>query len=70
MENTIVADNLTRAEAAAFLRIPEATLAFYAVRRKGPRFYKIGKRCVYRRSDLESYLASAPAGGAPVAVEV
>lgn len=58
-------DNLTRAEASAFLRIPEKTLSYWAVRRKGPRFSKIGKRVIYQRRHLQQFLDAAPAGGDP-----
>jgi hypothetical protein len=63
MEN--LPDLLTRAEAAAFLRTPAQTLSYWACRRQGPRFTRIGRRVVYRRTDLEAFIDSSPAGGAP-----
>ena len=60
-----VPDVLTRSEAAQFLRVPPATLCYWATRRQGPRFAKLGKRTVYRKADLERFIDSCPAGGTP-----
>lgn len=53
-------ENLTRNEAASFLGVAPKTLANWAsTGRVGIPFYKVGPRSVvYRRSDLEAYLAS------------
>ena len=53
-------DALTRNEAALILGVAPKTLANWAsTGRVGIPFYKVGPRAVvYRRSDLEAYLAS------------
>ena len=51
-------DILDRKEAAAFLRIGKNTLAAWACRRFGPPFVRVGRRIVYRRSDLNQWLDS------------
>lgn len=53
-------DNLTRNEAAAYLGVAAKTLANWAsTGRVAIPFYKVGRRAVlYRRSDLDAYLAS------------
>jgi hypothetical protein len=43
---------LTTPEASAFLKLAVATLEGYRVSGYGPPFVKIGRRVVYRRSDL------------------
>lgn len=60
-----VTDVLTRIEAAAFLRVPPATLAYWAIRRRGPRFSRLGRRVVYQRRHLQEFLDGSLAGGAP-----
>ncbi len=50
---------LDRDQAAAYLRLSPRTLDTWAVRRSdGPPFCKLGKRVVYRRSDLDSWAAA------------
>lgn len=46
---------LTRAEAAARLKLPAKTLAEWASRGKGPRFAKIGRWTRYRLRDLVAW---------------
>ena len=58
---------LTQDQAAAILNLENArTLSAWRVRRIGPKWINIGKRCIrYRRMDLESYIEScavSPAG--------
>lgn len=43
-------------EAAERLRTPEATLAYWRHIGVGPTWAKVGRRVVYRQSDLESWL--------------
>lgn len=38
----------------------EAVLANLRSKRRGPKFYKVGKKIVYRRMDIEAYLFSNP----------
>lgn len=57
-------DLLTRADAARLLKVSKSTLETWAHTKRYPlKFIKIGKRCLYRRSDLEQFLAEAPVGG-------
>lgn len=47
---------LTRREAAAFLRVPASTLAQWAYQHKGPRYFRVGRRCLYDDADLIAFL--------------
>jgi hypothetical protein len=38
-------------------RVPAGTLRFYRATNVGPRCFKIGRRVVYRRSDVEEWVA-------------
>lgn len=49
---------LTQAEAAELLRLSERTLERWRVVGGGPVFCKLGKRVLYRRADLEKWIAS------------
>lgn len=49
-------DLLIREEAAAYLRKPAATLAAWAYRGTGPEFFRVGRRVLYRRSELDRWL--------------
>jgi predicted DNA-binding transcriptional regulator AlpA len=54
---------LTPKEAAAFLGIPEGTLAQWRSQRRGPRYIKLEERLVrYRVPDLEEYLSQHSVG--------
>jgi hypothetical protein len=48
---------LTLAEAAAFLRTPVATLRYWRHLGIGPSGFRLGRRVVYWRADLISWLA-------------
>lgn len=37
--------------------VPAGTLRFYRARDVGPRCFKLGRRVVYRRSDVEEWIA-------------
>ncbi len=53
------ADNLRPWEAAQYLGLSESTLAklrMRASRNDGPRFVKLGRSVIYRRSDLHHWL--------------
>ncbi len=49
-------DFLTATETAALLRRPEATLKFWRHVSSGPAYIKAGRRVLYRRSDVLSWL--------------
>lgn len=46
---------LTQREAAALLRLSERTLERYRLSGTGPAFVKLGRRVVYRASDLTAF---------------
>ncbi|WP_345801018.1 helix-turn-helix domain-containing protein [Microbacterium sp. AZCO] len=47
---------LTTAEAAEYLRQTPSALNQWRVARRGPRFVRIGKRVLYRQSDLTAFV--------------
>jgi excisionase family DNA binding protein len=47
---------LTPAEAAAYLRLEEHTLANWCWRGEGPPYVRIDRRVRYRREDLEAWV--------------
>jgi hypothetical protein len=54
---------LSRAEAAEYVQshglpLARGTLQKYASTGGGPRFHKFGQRCVYRREDLDAWMAT------------
>jgi hypothetical protein len=54
---------LSRAEAAEYVRshglpLARGTLQKYATTGGGPRYHKFGQRCVYRREDLDAWMAT------------
>ncbi|GJL00936.1 hypothetical protein TUM17569_63960 [Klebsiella oxytoca] len=52
-------DRLTRAEAAAYLGVNAQTLANWAHTGKvGIPHHKVGRKVIYMKSDLDSYLAA------------
>jgi excisionase family DNA binding protein len=50
------ADLLTITEAAALLRAPVATLRYWRHIGTGPHSFRLGRRVVYRRDDLHSWI--------------
>ncbi len=48
---------LTLAEAADLLRTPIATLRYWRHLGTGPRSFRLGRRVLYRRCDLELWVA-------------
>jgi excisionase family DNA binding protein len=50
-------DLLTVDEIAAELRVPESTFRTWRSIGKGPKSFKLGRRVVYRRSDVEAWIA-------------
>ena len=54
---------LSRAEAAEYVQshglpLARGTLQKYATTGGGPRYHKFGQRCVYRREDLDAWMAT------------
>jgi excisionase family DNA binding protein len=49
---------LTQAETAELLRLSERTLERWRVTGGGPVFVKLGKRVLYRKADLDEWIAS------------
>ena len=55
---------LTQQEAAAYLRLSPRTLERHRVEGTGSRFVKLGRRVLYRRSDLDDWAATLVADDA------
>ncbi len=56
-------DLLTAEEVAALLAVSTRTLANWRVLRKGPRWIRLGERCIrYSRADLSAFIASGEGG--------
>ena len=51
-------DMLTTAEAARLLGLAQSTLSKWRVKRKGPRFFKLGHAVRYLQSDIDAFLTS------------
>lgn len=49
---------LTVAEVAEELRLPVSTVRYWRVQGRGPHFFKVGRRIVCRRLDLEAFIES------------
>ena len=58
------AELLTIAEVAELLRSPVATLRYWRYTGTGPRSFKIGRRVVYSRSELDAWIATQMGDGA------
>jgi len=54
---------LSPAQAAAYVSLPEKTLAQYRRIGTGPRFSRVGRHVRYHRQDLDSWLYSLTSGG-------
>ncbi len=50
---------MTSAEVASALRAPEASIRYWRYQHKGPRWFKIGRRVLYMRSDVDLYIEHA-----------
>jgi excisionase family DNA binding protein len=55
---------LTIAEAAELLRAPVATLRYWRHLGTGPRSFRLGRRVLYRREDLQAWIAQQRAEAA------
>lgn len=51
-------DNLTTKSAAEYLGSTPATLNTWRYLNKGPRYVRMGRKIMYRRADLDAYLAA------------
>ncbi|WP_420065042.1 helix-turn-helix domain-containing protein [Pectobacterium colocasium] len=59
INNSIILERLTRAEAAAYLGVNAQTLANWAHTGKvGIPHHKVGRKVIYMKSDLDNYLAA------------
>ena len=47
---------ISTAEAGAYLGAPASTLVYWRAQRTGPRWYKLGKRVMYDRADLDAFI--------------
>jgi excisionase family DNA binding protein len=56
---------LTIAEAAELLRAPVATLRYWRHLGTGPHSFRLGRRVVYRRDDLQSWIDARRDHGTP-----
>lgn len=55
---SLSSDLLTTNEVAESLRVSESTVRYWKHRGEGPRSMKVGRRVLYRREDVELWLAS------------
>lgn len=58
-------DHLTTGEVAQMLRTPAETVRYWRHVGKGPKSFKMGRRVLYAREDVESFIAAARAAGGP-----
>ena len=49
-------ETLTNEETAALLGVRPQTLLTWRCQGRGPRYLKVGRRCYYRRPDVETWL--------------
>ena len=50
---------LTTEELAMLLRVPEETARYWRHCGKGPKSFKVGRRVLYARDDVEAFITSA-----------
>jgi excisionase family DNA binding protein len=64
MLNETISDTiLSEAQAAAYLGISRSFLQKDRVRERQLPFFRIGKRCLYRKTDLDAFIAQQTVGG-------
>ncbi|MCW2736100.1 helix-turn-helix domain-containing protein [Nocardioides sp.] len=61
-------DYMTTTEVADLLRTPVETVRYWRHVSKGPKSFKVGRRVLYAREDVEAFLAEARTGVGPDAV--
>lgn len=54
---------LTTNEVTDVLRTPAETVRYWRHIGKGPKSFKVGRRVLYAREDVEAFIAEARAGG-------
>jgi excisionase family DNA binding protein len=59
VSNLTAASNLTTDEVAEILRAPIETVRYWRHVGKGPRSFKVGRRVLYAREDVEAFIAEA-----------
>jgi predicted DNA-binding transcriptional regulator AlpA len=59
MPEQLISDLLTVEEVAALTRKPVATIRHLRANGQGPRCGKLGKRLIFRRADVEAWIATA-----------
>jgi excisionase family DNA binding protein len=55
-------EHLTTEEVGAMVRAPAETVRYWRHIGKGPRSFKVGRRVLYRRSDVEAWIEDMYAG--------
>ncbi len=50
-------ENWTTRDLAAYVRAPESTVRYWRSSGQGPRYFKLGKRVLYRREHVLAWLA-------------
>lgn len=60
MENKITKQTLTPKEVSEQYGVPGGSLANLRWRKEGPRYYRVGRRILYKVSDVEAWLFSHP----------
>ncbi len=61
----VATELLTLAETAAVLRTPVATLRYWRHLGVGPNGFRLGRRVVYRREDVDRWLAAQQQAQSP-----
>lgn len=55
----------TRKEVAAYLGKSPQTLAIWAMKGLGPKYFKVNGTCRYRWSDVDAWIEAQETGGSP-----
>lgn len=50
-------ENWTTRDLAEFMRTPESTVRYWRSSGQGPRYFRVGKRVLYRREDVLDWMA-------------
>ena len=56
---------MTTAEVAEFLRAAPETVRYWRHMNQGPRYFKMGRKVLYAREDVEAFVAAARAESGP-----
>lgn len=60
-----MSEYLTTGEVADTLRTPVETVRYWRHVNKGPKSFKVGRRVLYAREDVEAFIAEARGGQVP-----